>query len=111
MNHLNHYNNYYNDLLPQTISGKVEYIICSRQNDIVQFTILPFLRPDLYNIEFISQTKLGYTDEQYVAIFKSKRFKFDLCPYGINIYSTDPDVLSWFRGGFIYGFKYNASRK
>ena len=83
-----------NDLLPQTISGKVEYILCSRQNDIVQFTILPFLRPDLYNIEFISQTKLGYSGDQYIAIFKAKRFKFDLSPYGINIYSTDADVLS-----------------
>ena len=44
-------------------------------------------------------------------MFKAKRFKFDLSLYGINIYSTDPDVLSWFRGGFIYGFKYNASIK
>ena len=77
----------------------------------VLFTILPFLRPDIYNIEFISQTKLGYTGEQYVASFRAKRFKFDICPYGINIYSTDDDVISWFSGGFIYAFKYNASRK
>ena len=94
--------------MPQTISGKVEYILCTKPSGSVQFTILPFLRPDLYNIEFITQTKLGYSDQ---ATFKAKRFKFDICPYGINIYSTDDDVLSWFSAGFIYAFKYNASIK
>ena len=65
-------------------------------NSIYHYTIF---RADLYTITLISQNLLG---TNVIGTFSNRRFVINKTNHGINILSSDTDVISWFSPGHVY---------
>ena len=86
----------------------MSYTIATKQDGWIVFTTIPFFRADLYAITLISQNLIG---TNVIGTFSNRRFVINKTNHGINILSSDTDIISWFSPGHVYEFKYNASRE
>lgn len=69
-------------------------VYCTVQSGYAVVSFIPLMRADSYNYTFLSQ---GFMGTGAVANFGAERFVINKYYNGLMIFSSDPDIVSWFK--------------
>lgn len=94
-------------LLPKEVS--ISYnVFATVQGSYIAFSGIPLHRADLYDLEFISQCRVGVEHNGY---FSADRFTIKKSKNGFTFYTIDTDIVYFFQNGGIYEFNCTATLK